>query len=129
MKIKNKTALKRLIKNSIGTMDELKIICFFDDGIWQVTDSNTIIPDTFGYRIRSFLIPPLKEFEGKKDLDKLITWKFEKVEIGIKGALEADLKTYQRDLAKIEQMDLYFKQEILKTVKTKIKELEKRIKE
>ena len=84
MRIKEKTTLRKWIKDSIGTTGELDIIWFYEDGSWQETSSNTIIPDTLGYKIRDLARAlPGSEYEfldGKKYLDAIITENFREIE-------------------------------------------------
>ena len=80
MRIKNKTVLRKWIKNSIGTTGELKVLWIFDDGTWEIVYPGQFLPGMKGYKIRRFLIPPTRELACKKCLDKVITWNFHEVE-------------------------------------------------
>ena len=84
MKIKDKTILRKWIKDALDTTGELDIIWFYEDGSWQETSQSTTIPNVLGYKIGDLARAlPGSEYEflgGKKYLDSIITENFREIE-------------------------------------------------
>lgn len=87
--IKNKTELRRLIKNSINNTGSLDAIEFYDDWSWDVMGVNTW---TKGYVCRCRMYHMATEWEWTDNIDANITITFQKIEDYMSSYLSGETK-------------------------------------
>lgn len=75
MKIKNKTELRKEIKNAFNNTAALQRITFYEDGTWVLSSWGTYTEGTFSFQLRMFFSVPFS-----KNYDIGLTRKFKEIE-------------------------------------------------